>query len=147
MVGARLEDEPDTARACGFVLALRFEEDRIVIEGLELRDRDGRVELDAAVAMSEWRPTSVEATLRATRFPVRSEGVIFARATSLLEIEADLEARPRRARVVVQETTVLLPDESGRVVQRLDQHPDVIYEDQPGFASAPDGGQPAAEEE
>jgi translocation and assembly module TamB len=75
--------------------------------------------------------------LHAQDYPVRVDGVVFAFVDARTTIEARVPADPtarRTASVTMRDVSVRLPEQSGRTVQRLDQHPEVVYEDQPGFA-------------
>ncbi len=109
--------------------------------GLELRDirmedRDGELRLNGRIDMDGWTPTAAELELYAHEMPARVDGVIFA----FVNAQVDVEARLRDERAVdvrMREVAVRLPEESGRAVQRLNGHDDVIYEDDVRFSLAP----------
>jgi len=112
---------------------VRFEERAVVIDGLAFRDREGTLRVDGRVELDAWNPTSAEVVARAERMPVRAEGVVMAFVDARADVGLELEEDARRVDVRLRDVAVRLPEGQTRTTQSLDQHADVVYEDQPGF--------------
>jgi translocation and assembly module TamB len=109
------------------------------IRNLTFRDLGGTGRLDGTIGFtSRFMPSRVNLTLETDEFPVRNSGLIVATVDGHYRVTGDLSARPASLGVNVTRLGVVLPAESARTLQPLDQHPDVIYENQPGFLEGPE---------
>lgn len=109
------------------------------IRDLTFRDLGGTGRVDGTVGFtSRFMPSRVNLTLETDEFPVRNGGLIVATVDGHYRVTGDLSARPANLAVNATRLGVVLPAESARSLQPLDQHPDVIYENQPGFLEAPE---------
>ncbi len=114
--------------------AIALNNERVQVIQLLVRDGKGKVQVDGEVALDDWAPADVDVKLSLDDVPMRQEGVIFAHVDGHVNIDGDLDATPRRLDVALEDLSVALPEEEARDIQPLDQHEEVIYEDQPGFA-------------
>jgi translocation and assembly module TamB len=112
---------------------IELSNEAIRITELTTRDRDGSLRVDGRVGLSEWSPTTMDMRVRADDYPIRKEGIIFATVNGDIRADGQLDADPRRLDVVLRDLAVALPDQMGHDVRGLNEHPEVIYEDEPGF--------------
>ncbi|MGB5810018.1 MAG: translocation/assembly module TamB domain-containing protein [Polyangiales bacterium] len=114
---------------------LRIDPDQFLVRSLSVQDRDGRVDIEGRIQLSDWEPTEVELALRADKFPLRRAGVVMGTFNGRVEITGDLSSDPRTIRLALgQEVSLVLPENVNYSdVQDLSQHPLVIYRGQPGF--------------
>lgn len=120
-------------RVEGLEGTLAFTEAGVSLREIQLRDRDGVLRLNGDIGLDDWRPTSLDLDVRTRNFPARYEGVIFAYLTTRTRVEAELTEELNDVRVNVDQLAVQLPEQSGRDVQPLDAHPEVLFEDHPEF--------------
>ncbi|MEM1416947.1 MAG: translocation/assembly module TamB domain-containing protein, partial [Myxococcota bacterium] len=110
----------------------------LVFEGLRIRDRDGSASLDGRIDTdASFRPRSAGLTLEMRRFPVRDEGIPIAYVDATARLDAEVREGLAQARVRMRNAAVAVPPDEGRVALGLAGHPDVTYEDEPGFGAAP----------
>jgi len=113
--------------------AIGFDEGSILLRDLRIQDRDGSLGVDGSITMNGLSPRAVAMTIETSRWPLRADGVVYAILDSEVAVAGELDEEAREFRVALDEVSVQLPEESAHSVQPLGQHPDVIYEDQPGF--------------
>jgi translocation and assembly module TamB len=113
--------------------AIGFERGAVVLRDLGMRDRDGTVSVDGRLGLEGLYPRDFRLAIVADGMPLRNEGVVFAFADANIDVEGHLSDEEREVRATFDDFSIELPQELGHSVQGLGQHPDVIYEDQPGF--------------
>ena len=124
---------------------IALDDEGLRLQDVRVSDRDGELHVDGRVALDGWTPSSADIAIHADEMPARVDGVIFAFIDARAQVDATFdEEAGHDVRVGLREVAVRIPEESGRTVQRLDQHGDVIYEDQPRYALDP-GVQPCAD--
>ena len=131
-------------RVDGLKGAIAFSDEGIELREIRLRDRGGSLAVDGRLAMEGLTPRSLRAAVVADHWNLRADGVVFAIVNTELEIEADLGDDEREIRATFDRFSIEMPEEMGHTVQSLEQHPEVIYENQPGFY-VDAGDRPAAE--
>lgn len=112
---------------------LALDDHGLRFEDVGFSDRDGTVQVNGDVRLDGWTPTGARLRVAARDMPIRAQGIVYAFVTSDIVIEASLAEDDNDILIEMSRTDVRLPADLGRSVQALDQHEDVLYEDQPGF--------------
>lgn len=113
---------------------VRFAPGAIAFEDMSMRDGSGKLRASGRVTFEEGTPRAFTARVRAKEYPLRLDGVVYAIVDTEAAIDGRLGDDHNTGRIKLTNLAVRLPEESGREVQHLEQHVDVVYEDQPGFA-------------
>jgi hypothetical protein len=111
----------------------------VTIRELTFRDLDGSGRVDGTVGLtSEFLPSRIDLTLETDDLPIRNSGLIVATVDGRFRVRGDLSDEHPNLAVGITRLGVMLPADAARTLQPLDQHADVIYENQPGFLEGTD---------
>ena len=116
-VGQTLEDV--TGRAI-------FDEDGVAVTDLRATDTNGTAEVDGRVGFKKLQLKKMDFTVRADKFPLRSEGSILARLDGSARMMAKFEDEGIDGEVRLQKLELDIP-ESTATPQDLARHPEVFF--------------------
>lgn len=96
-----------------------------------LRDREGKLEVAGKLNMSDFATWQAKLDAKADDYPIRRSGVMVARFTGKLGVDAGVEREGAKLDVELRGARVELTGQSLAGVQSLDPHPDVVFADGP----------------
>jgi autotransporter translocation and assembly factor TamB len=103
-----------------------FSENRVVIERLTARDRDGTLTVRGHAELRERRDVSAELAIEADEFPLRQQGQVAGELDARIAVKADVtEARTRVGVVLTQASAWVLGGEQRKGIA-LQAHPDIV---------------------
>ncbi|HEX5660529.1 MAG TPA: translocation/assembly module TamB domain-containing protein [Polyangiales bacterium] len=115
---------------------LALHDNVIELEDLEMRDFDGRLNVDGKLTFPGLRELDTNLTVRLREFPIRRESAQVSRLTGSMNLRATTTPERTLGELKFGELRVNLPNDLGQGLQSLDPHPDIAVK-----------GQEAAEED
>lgn len=109
---------------------LALHDDTVDIESLQMRDFDGRLEIDGKLRFAGLHELATELSLKLREFPIRRESAQVSRLTGSMSLRATTGAERTRGELVFGELRVNLPNDLGQGLQSLDPHPDISVKGQ-----------------
>jgi TamB, inner membrane protein subunit of TAM complex len=111
---------------------LTFEGQKLLIKGLETRDRDGRLAIEGWLGVDKQRRAFADVWLKSDEFPLRRQGREAGELTLAARLRiAGSPLNALDAKLTLGGGRLWLGDTSGGDVQPLGDHPDVRFEDLP----------------
>ncbi|MDB4985941.1 MAG: hypothetical protein JWN04_1119 [Myxococcaceae bacterium] len=104
---------------------LTLADDKIRLEGLQVRDFDGRLTVDGQFTFTGLHKLDTELELDLKNFSIRRESAQVSRLTGRMTLHATTTAERTRAELKVGDLRVNLPNDLGQGLQALDEHPDI----------------------
>ncbi len=86
---------------------------------------DGSASLNGALYFDGWTPSRIKLNVETDSFPVRSEGIVLARATTEFGLQGQFGIDAAELDVKVKDANVQLPEATTRTTQPLQEHPDI----------------------
>ncbi|HJL38872.1 MAG TPA: translocation/assembly module TamB domain-containing protein, partial [Polyangiaceae bacterium LLY-WYZ-15_(1-7)] len=114
---------------------LLFAPDAWRIRELHTEDLDGHATVDGRVSVDGLLPTGADLQVDLDEYPLRLEGLVYARLDGRAALDADLDATPARADLRLEDLDVALPGSLPDQLMALEDHPRVLYEGEPGYAA------------
>jgi autotransporter translocation and assembly factor TamB len=106
----------------------------LAVRDVVFRDLEGTGTVNGTIGFrDDWLPNDIDLRLETDALPLRNAGVIVATIDGDIRATGDLSAQPSQLSFDVRRFAVQLPPGNPRQLQPLDQHVDVVYENQPGF--------------
>jgi len=97
----------------------------VEVQELHTRDENGKLQVSGGVGFEGWIPRRVRLAASTSNFPIRREGTEMASVTSEALLQATLDDDKMGFDLAFASLAIRLPDDTGRTLQDLEEHPDV----------------------
>jgi autotransporter translocation and assembly factor TamB len=119
-------------------MRLTFLGDWVRLEHLQAQLGNGRLEASGGIGLKGLWPGRARVALRATRLPIKHEGVDTAWLSGSAVVDADITEAHTHAAVQLQQLEITLPDTTNRVLQQLETNEDVsVVTEKPEVRATP----------
>jgi translocation and assembly module TamB len=102
-----------------------FHHNWLELQELHARDERGTLRLSGGVGLDGWTPRRLRLAVTMKKFPLRREGAEMASVTAEALLQATIAPSHMGMDLGFSSLAIQLPDDAGRTLQELDEHPDL----------------------